>query len=65
VITEDTGAAKYLPAESGFFFVDNVAEAADAAGRVLRDWPRQARHARRGAVDVFDSARNLRKILAL
>jgi hypothetical protein len=65
VITEDTGAAKYLPAESGFFFVDNVAEAADAAGRVLRDWPRLARDARRGAVDVFDSARNLRKILAL
>ena len=65
VITEDTGAAKYLPAESGFFFVDNVEEAAAAAGRILRDWPRLVREARRGAVDVFDSVRNLRKILAL
>ena len=65
VITEDTGAAKYLPAESGFFFVQNAEEAAEVARRVLQDWARLAREARRCAVEVFDSVRNLRKILAL
>jgi hypothetical protein len=65
VITEETGAGKYLPAESGFLFVHNSGEAAEAARRVSRDWPRLAREARRCAVEVFDSARNLRKILAL
>jgi len=65
VITEDTGAAKYLPAKSGFFFVRNAEGAAEAARRILCDWPRLAREARRCAVEVFDSAGNLRKILAL
>jgi hypothetical protein len=65
VITEETGASKYLPAKSGFFFVENAEAAAEAARRVLRDWPRLSREARTCAVEVFDSARNLRKILAL
>jgi hypothetical protein len=65
VITEDTGAAKYLPEESGFCFVRNAEEAAGAARQVLRDWPRLSRAARRGAVEVFDSVGNLRKILGL
>ncbi len=65
VITEDTGAAKYLPAANGFCFVRNAEEAADAARRVLRDWPRLSREARQCAVEVFDSAKNLRKILSL
>ena len=34
VITEDTGAAKYLPEASGMFFVRNVTEAAAAARRM-------------------------------
>ena len=65
VITEETGASKYLPAKSGFFFVENAEAAAEAARRVLRDWARLSREARGCAVEVFDSARNLRKILAL
>jgi hypothetical protein len=65
VITEDTGAAEYLPAESGFFFVRNASEAAEAARRVLSDWPALSRQARDCAVEVFDSAKNLRKILAV
>jgi hypothetical protein len=65
VITEDTGAAKYLPPESGFHFVKGIAQAASAARRVLADWPRQSRQARRCAVEVFDSVKNLRKILGL
>jgi hypothetical protein len=65
VITEDTGAAKYLPAESGFRFVRNAKETAEAARCVLQDWPRLSREARECAIEVFDSAKNLRKILAL
>jgi hypothetical protein len=65
VITEQTGAEKYLPAESGFFFVRNADEATEAARRVLRDWPRLSRVARECALEVFDSAKNLRKILGL
>ncbi len=65
VITEDTGGAKYLPHNSGFVFVDSVAAAADAAKKVMSDWARMSKEARRSAVDVFDAARNLRKILGL
>jgi len=65
VITEDTGASKYLPAESGFFFVRKAEEAAEAARRVLRDWTRLSRQARDCAMEIFDSAKNLRTILGL
>jgi hypothetical protein len=65
VITEDTGAAKYLPLENGFQFVDGIIEAAEAVKEVLGDWPRCSRRARECAVEVFDSTKNLRKILAL
>ena len=65
VITEDTGAGKYLPAESGFRFVHNLETAAAAAKEVMADWPRLSRQARACAIETFDSARNLRKILDL
>jgi hypothetical protein len=65
VITEDTGAAKYLPHENGFEFVNGIAEAAEAVKAVLANWPRCSKRARECAVEVFDSAKNLRKILAV
>ena len=65
VITEDTGATRYLPAESGFRFIRNIDEAEGAVKEVLRDWPRLSKQARACAVEVFDSAKNLRKILGL
>lgn len=65
VITEDTGARPYLPAENGFFFIRTPEEAAEAVRRVMADWPVLSRQARDCAVEVFDSAKNLRKILAL
>jgi len=65
VITERTGAEKFLPARTGMFFVDNAAEAAEAARKILRDEKMLARNARNCAVEVFDSAKNLRKILGL
>jgi hypothetical protein len=65
VITEDTGAGKYLPAESGFRFVHDLESAETAVKEVLADWPRFSRNARDCAVEVFDSAKNLRKILGL
>jgi hypothetical protein len=65
VVTEETGAAQYLPKESGIFFVENAAGAASAGAEILRDWERCSRKARGCAVEVFDSARNLRRILEI
>jgi hypothetical protein len=65
VITEDTGATRYLPRDSGFRFVGNIDEAEAAVKEVLHDWPRLSRQARACAVEVFDSAKNLRKILGV
>jgi hypothetical protein len=65
VITEDTGAARYLPRESGFRFIRNIDQAEEAVKEALRDWPRLSKQARSCAVDVFDSEKTLRKILNL
>ena len=65
VITEDTGATRYLPHENGFRFIRNIDEAEMAVKEVLRDWPRLSRQARACAAEVFDSAKNLRKMLNL
>jgi hypothetical protein len=64
VVTEDTGAARYLPSASGFHFVGDLEDAAAAIEDLLANWPRRSREARASALEVFDSARNLRKILA-
>ena len=65
VITEDTGAEKYIPWGSGFRFVRDAREAETAVKEVLWDWARLSKEARNGAVEIFDSAENLRRILAL
>src|SRR5947207_3138563 len=65
VITEDTGAGRYLPRNNGFVFVNGAKDAVAAVKEVIGNWPRFSRLARRCAVDVFDSAKNLRKILRL
>ncbi len=63
VITEDTGAEDYLPAKNGFSFVRDADEAEADVKEVLRDWPELSKQARQCAVEVFDSVRNLRRIL--
>jgi hypothetical protein len=63
VITEDSGAQRYLPAENGFRFIQSVAEAEAAVREVLQDWSRLSKQARQCAVEVFDSVKNLRRIL--
>lgn len=63
VITEETGASRYLPGGGGLHFVHDLASAALAAAEVLRDWEKQAREARALACAAFDSVKNLRKIL--
>jgi len=63
VITEDTGAKRYLPADNGFHLVGDIDDAEAAVREVLREWPRLSKQARRCAVEVFDSVRNLRRIL--
>ena len=65
VITEETGAGKYLPAESGFRFVRNIDEAEAAAHEVLANWTKLSREARQCAIETFDSAKNLQRILDL
>jgi hypothetical protein len=65
VITEDTGAQRYLPAENGFCFIRSPAEAEAAVREVLRDWSRLSNQARQCSLEVFDSVRNLRRILVL
>jgi hypothetical protein len=65
VITEDTGATRYLPRDSGFCFIRNIDEAEMAVRDVLQDWPRLSKQARACAVEVFDSAKNLRTILGI
>jgi hypothetical protein len=63
VITEDTGAQRYLPAENGFRFIRSAAEAEAAVREVLHDWSRLSTQAQECTVEVFDSVRNLRRIL--
>lgn len=65
VITEDTAARKHLPPQSGFSFVSNIDEAETAANEVLSNWERLSKQARDCAVENFDSAKNLRRILDL
>ena len=65
VVTEDTGAEKYIPWGSGFRFVRDAREAETAVKEVLWDWARLSKEARNCAVEIFDSAENLRRILAL
>jgi len=65
VITEDTGAARFLPPESGFRFVSDLESAEAAVEEVLARGRPLSRQARACAVEVFDSAKNLRKILGL
>jgi hypothetical protein len=65
VITEETGASKFLPAASGCFFVHDLESAVAAAGEVRQRWPELSRQARDCAVEIFDSAKNVRKILSL
>ena len=65
VITEDTGGSKYLPQKSGFRFVHDLESARDAVTEIISDWASLSRQSRSVAVELFDSERNLRKILGL
>ncbi len=60
VVTEPTGAERYLPADSGILFVSNLGEAVEASRLVLKDWTRLSKAARETAVECFDSVRNLK-----
>ena len=63
VVTEDTGASGYLPQGSGFYFVRDLASAADACREIFSEWDSLSARCRATAVEFFDSERNLRKIL--
>lgn len=63
VITEPTGAENFLPEESGLFFVNNISEAVDTSKKVLADWKTISHQARATAIEYFDAAKTLRKML--
>jgi hypothetical protein len=63
VVTEETGASKYLPQQNGFRFVHDLESASDAVNEIISDWPFVSRQSRSVAVELFDAERNLRKIL--
>jgi hypothetical protein len=65
VITEDSGAKKYLPSASGFQFVGDLDASVASVEDFLANWRRRSREARACAVEVFDAAKNLKKILGL
>ncbi len=63
VITEDTGAASYLPADSGMFFVADLEGATEAVQRVMRDWDHFSKKARECAMEYFEATKTLKRIL--
>ena len=63
VITEPTGAEQFLPRESGMLFVHTLEEALETSRRVLLDWSHLAQQARQTAIDYFDAAKTLKKML--
>jgi len=65
VITEDTGATGHLPRQNGFRFVCDLQSATKAVQEVIGDWHWFSQIARETAVEVFDSTKNLRKILQI
>ncbi len=63
VITEPTGAERFLPSKSGMLFVQNLEEAVEASRHVMKDWSILSRAARATALECFDSVRNLKLLL--
>ena len=63
VVTEPTGAERFLPEVSGMLFVRSLEESVEASRRVLGDWPALSLSARATAVECFDSVRNLKLLL--
>ena len=65
VITEDTGATAYLPGQNGFRFVCDLQSAMQAVHEVMADWHSLSQSAHKAALELFDSTKNLRKILQI
>jgi len=63
VVTEPTGAERFLPRESGMLFVTNLEESVEATKKVLKDWKTLSKEARVTAVEYFDSVKNLKLLL--
>jgi len=63
-ISDDNGMSKYLPEDSGVLFANTLPEAVEAVERVLKDWDHLSRRARETAVEYFDSAKELERMLA-
>lgn len=64
IITDDTGASKYLPEDCGALIVSSLDEAREAVRRVIKDWEALSARARETALEYFDSVKNLERILS-
>ena len=64
VVVQETGLADVLPTGEGLFAVRTPEEAAEAFHAIRRDYPRHSQAARRIAVEHFDSAQVLPRLLA-
>ena len=63
VVLQDTGFSASLPTGEGLFAFDGPDQAAAALQRVLEDWPRHSRAARRIAETHFDAHRVLHELV--
>ncbi len=63
VVTEDAAVGRYLPPESGFMEIHDLAAAREAVERTLKDWPILSRQARACAEECFEATRTLRRML--
>lgn len=62
-LVQDTGFSRHLPVGEGLLAFRNIEEAVDGAERMVRDYPRHCRAARRVAEECFDSDRVIRRLL--
>ena len=64
VVVQDTGFGHLLPTREGLFAVRNLEEATEAFHAIRRDYPRHSKAARRIAVEHFQAAHVLPRLLA-
>ncbi len=64
VLVQDTGLARHYPVGEGLVTFRTPDEAAEGAGRIVRDYPAQCRAARALAEEYFDSDKVLAGVLA-
>jgi hypothetical protein len=63
VVAQETGFSRFLPTGDGLFAFETEDDALAGIEAIVRDYPRQSRHARAVAEEYFDAARVLPQLL--